>query len=65
MRVGVVHRADDVHQAQLVGFELEGVGIDHDLPLASAERLRARGAGNARDLIADLVLGEIAQAGFR
>ena len=47
-----------------MGFELVGVGVDHDLPVASAKRLRDAGAGNARDLIADLELGEIAKLGF-
>ena len=47
-----------------MGFELEGIGIDHDLPVAAAEGLRHGGAGHARDLVADVELGEVAELRF-
>jgi len=49
-----------VHEAQLVGFQLIGIGVDHDLAVLSTKRLRHAGAGNTGDLIPHLELGEIA-----
>ncbi len=60
-QVRVVDRAHDVHHAQLVGLELERIDIDHDLPIASAERLRNRGAGHIGHLIAHVELTEVSQ----
>ena len=62
--IGLVHRPDDVHHAQLVGFELERVDINHDLPVTAAKGLRDRGAGHIGHLVAHIVLPEVAQLGL-
>ena len=63
-QIGHVECADDVHQAQLVRFQLEGVRVDHDLPVLAAKRLGHAGSGNTADLVADLVLGQVPQLGL-
>ena len=63
-QVAVVHRADHIHHAELVRLQLQRIDVDHDLPIASAERLRHRCAGHVRDLVAHVVLAEIAQLRF-
>src|SRR6185312_3902619 len=60
-QVRAVDRANDVHDAHVVGLQLHGVHVDHDLPVAAAEGLRHRCTGHTRDLIANVVLPEIAQ----
>ena len=40
------------------GVEFQRIDIDHDLPIAAAERLRHRSAGNAGDLVAHVVLAQ-------
>src|ERR1022692_3015717 len=63
-QVRVVDGAHHVHGTQLVGFQLVGVGIDHDLAVRPAERLRHAGARNTADLVADLKLRHVAQRGL-
>ena len=52
-------RPHHVHQAQLVRFQLERIGVQHHLAAASAERLRHRRARNAGQLIANHVLRDV------
>ena len=47
-----------------MGFELVGIGVDHDLAVLAAERLRDAGAGHAGDLVANLELRQVAQLRF-
>ena len=60
-QVGVVHRPHHVHQAQLMRFELVRIGVDHDLAVSAAERLRHAGARHAGDLVANLELRQVAK----
>src|SRR5689334_16503600 len=55
---------DHVNDTKLVRFQFERINIDHDLPVASAEGLRHRCAGDIGDLIAHGILPQIAQASF-
>ena len=63
-QIGVVDRADDIHDAQLMRFELERIHIDHNLPVTSAKRHGHRRAGHVGDLVANVKLAEVAQLGF-
>ncbi len=47
-----------------MSFQLVGIGVDHDLAVAPAERLRHAGAGHAGDLVAHLKLRQIAKRGL-
>ncbi len=47
-----------------MGFQFEGIGVEHHLAAASAERLRYRGARNAGQLIANHVLRHVLQLGL-
>jgi hypothetical protein len=58
-QVAVVDGADDVHDGQLVGLELQRVDVDHDLPVLPAERLRHGRTGDAGHLVAHGVLSEV------
>ena len=60
-QVRIVHRPHDIHDAELMRLEFQRIDIDHDLPIAPAERLRHRGARHIRHLVADRVLAQIAQ----
>ncbi len=60
-QVRLVDGAHDVHDAQLVCLELQRVDIHHDLPILAAEGLRYRRARHIGDLIADVVLTQVAQ----
>src|ERR1044072_6036162 len=44
-----------------MGFELEWIDINHDLPIFAAERLGNRSAGDVRHLVANRVLAMIAE----
>ena len=63
-QVGVVHRADHVHQAELVRLQLDGIDVDHDLAVLAAEGLRHRRAGHIGDLVAHRELRQVAQLRF-
>src|SRR5689334_16503602 len=62
--VSLIDGPDHVHDTKLVRFQFERINIDHDLPVASAEGLRHRCAGDIGDLIAHGILPQIAQASF-
>ena len=62
--VGLVDAVHHIHQAHVVGFELERIDVDLNLPITAAVRLRHRCAGHVRDLIAHLELREILELGF-
>jgi hypothetical protein len=63
-QVGVVHRANDIHEAELISLELHGIDIHLDLPVGSAKRLRHRGALHVGNLIPHLKLRQIFQLSF-
>jgi hypothetical protein len=60
-QIGVIHRADHIHDAQLVRFQFQRIHINHDLPVAPAERLRHGRARHIGDLVAHVELAEVAQ----
>ena len=45
-------------------LEFERIHINHDLTVAATERLRHGGAGDVGDLVAHVILAEVAQLGF-
>ena len=61
-QVGIVHRPHHVHQAHPMRFQLVWIGVHHDLPVPPSEGLRNGCAGHARNLVADIELGQIAQS---
>ena len=62
--IGLIDGPHHIHRAQLAGFQLVGVNVEHDLPPSSAKRLRNGSARHAGELVANEVLREILQSGF-
>src|ERR1700733_1138580 len=62
--VGLVHAIDYVHEAHVVGFELQRIDIDLNLAITAAIRLRHGSAGHVGDLVADLELCEVFEIGL-
>ena len=63
-QVAVVDGADHVHHAQLPRQQLEGIDVDHRLPVLAAEHRGNFSAVDDRNLIADLELRQIVKLGF-
>ena len=63
-QVRFVHGAHHVHRAQFVRLQLQRIHVHHDLAVFPAVGRRHRGAGNARDLVANLKLQIIVQLRF-
>ena len=63
-QIGFVHRPNDVHDAELMRLQLDGVDINHDLAVAAAEGLGHGSAGNVGDLVAHGVLSGVPQFGL-
>ncbi len=60
-QIAVIHGPDDIHDTEFVRLQLQWIDIDHDLPVTAAEGLRHRSTGHIRDLVAHVVLTEIAK----
>src|SRR5262249_28524362 len=63
-QVRSIYGPDNIHQAELMRFQLIRVRVHHDLPITATERLRHACAGNTRHLIADCELCQIAHLRF-
>ncbi len=59
--VRLVDRAHHVHQAELVGLQLDRIDVDLDLAVLAAEGLRDRSAGHVGDLVAHLELADVVE----
>src|ERR1700730_15873580 len=62
--IGGVCGANDVHWAQFVRLQLDGIHVHHDLPVLAAEGRRHGGTRNASNLVPYLILQIIVKLRF-